>query len=128
MAAEVDYNDASATYNIPIYQNTFVLDVLVDITTAFTGGSTATIAIGDSAAANNYLQTGDITVTATGIVKASGQARTNAKGKLYTANDNIKVAFTQNATDAAGVALILVQYVYLPDGNSGALVAGTGIY
>ncbi len=122
---EIDYNDVASTQSIAIRPYTHVLDVLVNITTAWTAATTSAVSVGDSSGATSYLATAGapaIVMTTAGIVKASANTEANAHGAWYSAADQIDFAYAPDGTDAAGQLYGLAYGAYFGNASSGAMM------
>lgn len=93
----------------PLPQNAFILDVVVEVVTAFNAATTNTLSIGTNTGSwNNIAQTADVNLAATGVTKVSrgwGRSLTNAS------DTSAYAVYTQSGTAAtAGQAVIVITF------------------
>lgn len=127
---ELNYNTATGTYNaIPVRAYTFVESVWFNTITTWSGGY-GTIYCGDSTASAIYFNNANVSLGATNqnfssnlVNLVNGATQSAWMGKLYTANDNIKVGWVQNANSTQGQAYIFAVMHYLPDLQTAPLYA-----
>lgn len=83
------------------------------ITTAWAGGSTATITLGDTTDPDGLLPTADVTETTAGVYDSATGALLAGNGKLYAADDTVDVVYTPGATPGAtnGVVVFWIAVV-----------------
>jgi hypothetical protein len=103
---ELNYNDASGTYTIPVKKGTFVHTIGTVVTTVFDGSPTLTIGDGDDA--DGFLDSADIApgTAATGTTPAVKLAEDGgnpyANGKYYASEDTIDFVWTKDAAGTTG--------------------------
>lgn len=110
----LQYDDPSATYEIPIPAGTFVHNIGTFVTQAFTtSGSNASLTIGDDSSATNYMATTDTVLQTIDTVTtlASGAGETNATGKYYATANSLNFTFV--AASAGATAGKVVGWVIL---------------
>lgn len=123
-----NYADASGTYQIPLPAGCFVKEIGTFVSEAFTtSGSNASLTIGDSAGAANYMAANDVVLETIDTVTtlASGAGETNATGKYYATADYIRLVFTAASAGAtAGKVLGYVRYSSVSNDGIPAAAAG----
>lgn len=124
----ITYADATGTFRINVPAGTFVKEIGTFVSQAFTtSGSNASLSIGDSSSATNYMATNDVVLETIDTVttKASGAGETNATGKYYSSADYILLTFTA-ATAGATAGKVLGYVTYSCVSNDGIPVAAAG--
>lgn len=93
----------------PLPQGAFIIDVLVEVVTAFNAATTNVLLMGtNSASFNNMVATGDVDLTTTGVYRVS---RGTGRALLNAADTGIYAIFVQSGTTATtGSAVITVTY------------------
>lgn len=125
VGGQFDYDSASGTYSAAyIPPGTFVEKVQLFVVTAWSGGGAACMFIGDSLTTAGYFASaaGVTLGTVGGYTSYLGAAQL-ARGTYYPSANDITLRYTQDASDTQGVLFYYVDMVYLPDLDSGALVA-----
>lgn len=113
----LNYNDADialASFGEALPQGAFVLDVKVEIVTAFNAGSTNPITVGtNSSTYNNLIASGDNTPATPGVYFNSGTTGTTKLGRAFAAAADTPVYATYKPTGTAattGQAVIVITY------------------
>lgn len=102
---------ADTVYMATLPTGAFVLDVVVNIDTAFNAGTTNVLIVGTSDDDDEFVAAGDVNEAATGATRV-----TTGLGYKTTQAETIYVKFTETGTAAtAGQATIVVAYV--PDND-----------
>jgi len=97
---------------ITIPAKTLVKQVVVVVTEVFAGG-TPSLDVGDSADADGWVDTTDITETSLGTYAGDGGDAVFYLGKYYVAADFLKVVVSASLTD--GTAYVLAELLALAD-------------
>lgn len=103
-----DYLDQTLSV-VPIHipPGSRVIDVRLEIDTAWTG--TTAVTVGDGSAADGWIATGVITPTTAGDFGGDYDASIRVKGKIYQTGDTLDITFTGVAT--AGTAKVFMQVI-----------------
>lgn len=110
--AVVNYSDSgisSAVQFGTFPSNAFIVDVKVEIITAFNAGTTNVLTFGTTTTATNIVNSGDVDETATGVT-----AVTRGLGRSLTASGDTSLyaKYTQSGTAAtAGKAVVVISYI-----------------
>jgi hypothetical protein len=110
-SAEFDYDDVTAAV-IDIPAETYVEWVKIIITTAFDGSASMTV--GDSADADIWIESDDITEATAGVYQGNGGNATYYTGHWYATATQLKI--TYSASEAtAGAAILIAKCLSLAD-------------
>jgi len=110
MTKAFSYADVSSAseVNINIPPMTFVLGVVLQISTAWTAG--VTVVIGDDSDPDGWLETGVVDPTSAGDMGRDYDATYSAKGRLYEDGDTLDILF-ETAFPAAGTAKVFIEVI-----------------
>ena len=118
VAVELDYDDASATYQVPVEAGTLVINVWGVVVTAFNGTS-PTLNVSDSDSATSYYLTNTNLALATALsagtpavknASVTGTSNAYGNGKYYGAAGNVNFVWVKaTATPTTGRWLGFVQ-------------------
>lgn len=108
----VNYNDpniSTAQAFGAIGQNAFIVNVEVEIVTAFNAGSTNVLTIGTSTSANEIVSSSDVDETTPGVTRVT---RGFGRSLTASADTTLYAKYTQTGTPATtGQAVIVIEYI-----------------
>lgn len=107
----VNYNDTGVSSGVvkgTLPSGAQLLDIIVNVTTAFNAGTTNVLTLGSTSTATQYVAAGDLDETATGAVRIAPTAAWGSASKMASDLD-LYVKYAQTGTAAtAGAATIVV--------------------
>lgn len=104
----VAYNGGASQVVAKVPAGCIVLDVILNITTAFAGTS-VTIDVGDASDTDRFIANADVTENAVGFTRSSKTSAAGAAGHVYSSDTNI-VASVGGTSLSAGAATVYVLY------------------
>lgn len=109
-SADVAYNATSPVALFEVLPNTMVVDLIVQIATAF-NGTTPSVTVGDGDDADGFFDSASLVPGTVGYKSIKQDTQPYSGGKLYAAADTIDVAITITDTSAG---LLRAWLIYAP--------------
>jgi len=108
----IAYTDTTAKPLFYLPANAKIIDVYVDVTTAFNSSGTDLLTVGTAADPDAFVDDADVSTTGRKLGSANAIALANQATGVGTADIAIQGVFTQSVADAsAGAARVTVLYV-----------------